>query len=213
MPQNTNKSPYSASLTGAGFLVDEMTSVLPMLMSPDQDKLLRNEIINNQYLMINTENTRKRAVAEFKKRYAAVPFSYWEHHLTLSHSDQQMSMFYVMLKTYKVLLDFQLNVVLRQWNSVSQQVTNNDLLACINEISTKDDFVASWSDLTKSKIVSSFMTILKKLGMLDERTLDLQPMQASDQSFAYYIKIGEPWFLDACLLQPWEIDRIKQYAI
>jgi len=49
--------------------------------------------------------------------------------------------------------------------------------------------------------------------MLNERTLDLQPMQASDQSFAYYIKIGEPWFLDACLLQPWEIDRIKQYAI
>jgi hypothetical protein len=142
-----------------------------------------------------------------------VPASYWEHHLTLSHDDQQMSMFYVMLKTYKVLLDFQLNVVLRQWNSVSQQVTNNDLLACINDISTKDDFVASWSDQTKSKIVSSFMTILKKVGMLNERTLDLQPMQASDQSFAYYIKIGEPWFLDACLLQPWEIDRIKQCAL
>ncbi len=213
MPQNTNNSPYTASLTGAGFLVDEMTSVLPMLMSPDQDAQLRDEIINNQHLMINTENTRKRAVAEFKKRYAAVPASYWEHHLTLSHDDQQMSMFYVMLKTYKVLLDFQLNVVLRQWNSVSQQVTNNDLLACINDISTKDDLVASWSDQTKSKIVSSFMTILKKVGMLNERTLDLQPMQASDQSFAYYIKIGEPWFLDACLLQPWEIDRIKQCAL
>lgn len=26
----------------------------------------------------------------------------------------------------------------------------------------------------------------------------------------YYLRIGEPWFLEACLLQPYQIENIKK---
>ena len=55
---NKYNSPYSASVTGCGYMLDEMNNILPLLMSSEQDALLKKEIIENKYLMINTENTR-----------------------------------------------------------------------------------------------------------------------------------------------------------
>ena len=49
-------------------MINEMTAVLPLLMSDDADALLKDEIINNNLLKINTETTRRRAVAEFVRR-------------------------------------------------------------------------------------------------------------------------------------------------
>lgn len=53
---NKYNSPYSASVTGCGYMLDEMNNILPLLMSSEQDALLKKEIIENKYLMINTEN-------------------------------------------------------------------------------------------------------------------------------------------------------------
>ncbi len=36
-----------------------------------------------------------------------------------------------------------------------------------NEIASKDEFVDSWSDNTKDKVASAYLTILRKVGMLD----------------------------------------------
>ena len=57
---NKYNSPYSASVTGCGYMLDEMNNILPLLMSSEQDALLKKEIIENKYLMINTENTQRR---------------------------------------------------------------------------------------------------------------------------------------------------------
>lgn len=49
---NKYNSPYSASVTGCGYMLDEMNNILPLLMSSEQDALLKKEIIENKYLMI-----------------------------------------------------------------------------------------------------------------------------------------------------------------
>jgi hypothetical protein len=45
--------------------------------------------------------------------------------------------------------------------------------------------------------------------MLGEEN-ELHPVKDTDDNMAYYIRIGEQWFLDACLLQPYEINEIKK---
>ena len=70
------KSPYSAAITGGGFLYDETVTLLPLLMSPDSDSLLRDELMNNRLLHINAESSRKRAVTEIRRRYNAMPLSF-----------------------------------------------------------------------------------------------------------------------------------------
>lgn len=207
---NKYNSPYSASVTGCGYMPDEMNNILPLLMSPEREMLLKQEIIGNNYLMINTENTRKRAVVEFKRRYNAVPPTFWEQYQSFSREAQSVGMFYVMLKCYRLFFDLQLNVILPKWNSVRREVSKNDILIAINEISVNDDFVDGWSDQTKGKVAATFLSMLKKIGMLDEKTSGLRPLQTKEVDWSYYLLHREQWFLEACLLQPYEIERIKQ---
>ena len=65
-------------------MINEMTAVLPLMMSDNADALLKDEIINNNLLKINTETTRRRAVAEFVRRYKAMPVSFWNDYLAMS---------------------------------------------------------------------------------------------------------------------------------
>lgn len=204
---------YTAAMTGCSFMHNEMKAMLPLLLSPDADTLLKNEISENNILLIKSESSRKKAVLEFKRRFNAVPREFWEWFATVSESTQLWAMFFVNLKTYRIFFDFQVNVVLNNWNGISRTVTYNDILSEFYQISASNAFVDSWSKETKDRITSSFITLLRKVGLLDAKTSELRSPQVNEEEFAYFLKINEAWFLDACLLEPYVINRIKSYAL
>ena len=41
-------SPYSAAITGGGFLFEETDALLPLLKSPDRKALVKDELVNNR---------------------------------------------------------------------------------------------------------------------------------------------------------------------
>lgn len=200
-------------MTGCSFMHNEMKAMLPLLLSPDADALLKKEISENNILLIKSECSRKKAVLEFKRRFNAVPREFWEWFSTVSDSTQLLAMFFVNLKTYRIFFDFQVNVVLNNWNGISRTVTYNDILSEFYQISASNAFVDSWSKETKDRITSSFITLLRKVGLLDAKTSELRSPQVNEEEFAYFLKINEAWFLDACLLEPYVINRIKSYAV
>ena len=186
-------SPYTAAITGGGFLLNETLALLPLLQSEDREELLKDERLNNRVLMINAETSRKKAILEISRRYDTMSPAFWQD-------------FLVMLKTYKILFDFHVNVTIRRWNSVAKSVKREDILMEFNEISARDAFVDSWSEATKDKVISAYLSILRKIGILD-RTNQLQVLDCTN--YPYYLQIGESWFLEACLLQPYQIEKIK----
>ncbi len=202
-----NNSPYTASVTGGGFLFSETAILLPLLQSEDRAQLLKNEAINNNLLQINSEAARKRVIAEVSKRYDAMPANFWNDYVAMSESDQIAANLFVILKTYKIIFDFHFNVALKRWNSISKSIEKDDIMMEIDEISARDSFVDSWSDETKGKLASTYLTILRKTGLLDEEG-QLKPLYCSNPE--YYVTLGEPWFLESCLLQPYEIEDIKK---
>lgn len=204
---------YTAAMTGCSFMHNEMKAMLPILLSPDADTLLKKEISENNILLIKSETSRKKAVLEFKRRFNAVPREFWEWFATVSESTQLWAMFFVNLKTYRIYFDFQVNVVLNKWNGISRTITYNDILSEFYQISASNAFVDSWSKETKDRITSSFITLLRKVGLLDAKTSELRSPQVNEEEFAYFLKINEAWFLDACLLEPYVINRIKSYAL
>ena len=200
-------------MTGCGFMHSEMTAMLPLLLAPDADALIKQEITENNILLIKSESSRKRTVAEFRRRFNAVPREFWEWYNTVSENTQLFAMFFVNLKAYRILFDFQVNVVVNNWNGISQSVSYNDILSEMYQISANDDFVDSWSDETKNKVVSWFITMISKVGLLDKKTSQLSSPIINEEEFAYFLKINEAWFLDACLLDPFVINRIKSFAV
>ena len=201
------KSPYTAAITGGGFLFEETNVLLPLLQSPDRVDLLKDEKLNNRLLKINAETSRDRAIAEIVRRYDAMPSSFWVDYLEMNDDDKMVALFFVILKTYKICFDFHVNVTMRKWNSISKSVVYDDIEMEFNEVSAQDEFVDSWSDKTKRKVASAYLTVLRKVGILDKDD-QLHPLTASN--FDYYITHGEQWFLEACLLQPYQIDNIKK---
>ena len=203
-------SPYSASFTALALGFFEMESVLPTLMdSAIEDKsavLTRDDTI----LPLPTENSRQRVSAELLKRYNAVDISFWQHYTTLQEPAKRVALFYVFLKTYKIAFDFQINVILDRWNSVDQTVQVSDILFQISEIAASDAFVDSWSDATKRKVATKYLATLREAGMLAPNSDVLRPVQLDDRDYAYYLTLGESWFLQACLLQPYQIQSIKE---
>ena len=206
---NKNNSPYSAALTGGGFLYNETNILLPLLMSEDSEELLKKEKLENNLLQINRETSRERAIFEVRRRYNAMPKSFWEDYKSMSEKSQRIALFYVILKTYKICFDFQINVTRNKWQSISRSVTRDDLLMEFNEIGARDEFVDSWTDNTRIKVASAYLSILRKVGMLDEEN-QLHAVKDTNEAMSYYIRIGERWFLEACLLQPFEINEIRK---
>ena len=51
------ESPYTAAITGGGFLFTETNALLPLLQSPDREALLKDEKLNNRLLKINAETS------------------------------------------------------------------------------------------------------------------------------------------------------------
>ena len=205
-----NNSPYTAAITGGGFLFEETNILLPLLQSDDREALLKDEKLNNRLLKMNAETSRYRAIMEIARRYDAMPSAFWGDYQSMSIDDQRIALFFVILKTYKICFDFHINVTMRKWNSISKSLVYDDIEMEFNEVSARDEFVDSWSDKTKRKVASAYLTVLRKVGILDQED-QLHPLSASN--FDYYITIGEQWFLEACLLQPYQIDNIKKKLV
>lgn len=202
-------SPYTATITGCGFLYYEFLRILPLLMSGDSARLLKEEIDNNLLFQVNSQKARLRFLAEFKRRYNALPISFWNVFLKMNELSQRASLLYVILKTYRLVFDFHFNVTVKQWNSVDQRIRKTDIMMELSELSSRDSFVDSWTDNTKSRCASQYLTILRQAGLLQEKTDKLHAIHLDISDYEYYIRSGEEWFLEACLLYPYEVNDIK----
>jgi len=201
------ESIYSASLTGCSFMIDEMTACLPLLMDDNSEELMKREVSESNIMLMKSQQTRYRASVEFKKRYAAVPKDFWQKYLNMGRQQQLVAMYYVCLKTYRILFDLHINVALKKWKSANRKVTKNDALNEIYEIAANEEFVDSWSDETKDRVASSFLTFMRRAGMLDE-TDTLQAPKLQDADYRIYLELGDSWFLQACFLEQYEIQNI-----
>lgn len=202
-------SPYSSSLTGGGFLQDEFDRILPLMLSPDSDALLRREAESNALLQINSMNTRKRALSELKKRFAACSPEFWVHYRGLDGKARQLAYFFVLLRTYRILFDLHLRVTVKRWMAADDSVSPEALRQEFAEIAANDDFVGSWTELTIKKVQGTYLSILRKVGFLEGMSDVLHQPSLNAEDFRYYLENGEGWFLEACLLRKYEISRMR----
>lgn len=206
-------SPYSASLTACGLQFNEFNLMLPVLLSEDRDSLIDKEINENNILNINSHKSRSRVITEYKKRVDNMPADFWAWYMDLDDQAKRIALLYVILKTYRIAFDFHIKAVMSKWRSVVQTLTKSDLMMAFYDIASNDAFVDGWTDNTKERVASAYLTILRQVGMLDLFNSQLKPLKAQPQDYAYYLKQGEDWFLEACLLQSFEIDNIKSVVL
>lgn len=203
-------SSYSAAFTGCSFMMYEMNRMLPLFLADNSEELLLQEMENNQVLLLNSQASRKKYIRELKRRFEAVPRTFWLEYQNMSEAAQRLAIFYVLLSTYRLVLDFHLNVTVKKWNSVDPHIYLDDVAMELSQIAAHDAFVDSWSDNTKNRVVSAYLTFMDQAGLFERKSFELhKAVGVTDNEYAYYVQIGQEWFLEACLLHPYEINYIK----
>ena len=204
-------SPYTSAFTACSFLYAEFNAVLPLLRSDNADVLLKEEVVNRNYLKVNNETSANRILHEFRRRYKSVPQDFWDWYDSLEEAAQKAALLYVIIKTYKLIFDFHVHVAIKKWNSVDHTITTEDLQLELLDVSANDEFVDSWSDQTKKKLMRAYLTILRQADILDSKSNELRPLRLMPHEYRYYVECGDTWFLDACLLTSMERENIINY--
>ena len=208
-----SNSPYSASFTGAAILFSDMNVAVRMLLEEDSPETIKTLKTDANYIKIKSSKSRERVTAEFVKRFRAVPKSFWTRYVDLPENEQRLALLYVVLKTYQLLFEFQINLAIPKYNSPDRVLTKNEVSMALNEIASKDEFVDSWSAETRDRASSQYLTILRQSGLVSESTGELQSPNLSDEALLWYIQSGEVWFLQACFFPGYKIEQLKQLAI
>lgn len=209
----SNNSPYSASFTAASLMREEMNAVLPYLLKDDSSQTVKMIEDSPEILPIKSVSARERVAIEMAKRFRTMPKSFWESYQVLSEDRQRLALFFVILKTYRLLFEFQVNVAVKKYHSANNTLQTDDLWMEFYNIASSDSFVDGWTEKTKKKAISVYLTMLRQAGLLNSDTAELQRIDIEKEAFIPYVRLGELWFLQACFLPQYEIESIKSAAL
>ena len=166
-----------------------------------------------EILPIQSASARERVTLEMVKRFKSVPKAFWVDYQTFPEQQQKLALFYVILKTYRLLYEFQLNVAVKRFNSANNTLQIDDLWMEFYNIAARDPFVESWTEQTKKKGIQSYLAMLRQVGLLNTETGTLQRIDIAQEAYIPFVQLGELRFLQACFIPAYEIETIKSLAL
>lgn len=190
-------------------MLDETVALTPILAAPDAELRLKAEIEGDRSLLLGKSKTRSRMITEFKRRYNAMPPSFWNWFLSLDRSGQTVALYYCLMRTYLIVKDVHLNLVLPRMKSANPVIVKADVERHICTVAAVDPFVEGWSDVTKGKVAGSCLSYLRALGMLSD-SRELHPVPVADSVAGHFISRGEGWYLESLGMPLYEINRVKE---
>ena len=201
---------YSVSFATGGILYNEFESILPLIFEKDRDQLLAEEVIRNQYIKINSEAARKRIINEIKKRINSVDDFFWKNYKLLNKEQKKLMLFYLCVKTYRLVQDFHLNITVNNYWTYQTQIDVNQYKMYLDELSSKEPSIEKWAESTKKKSITNYIRALKESGFSNNNKL--QTPEAESHFYCYFLKNDAPWAMDIFLLNNQQKETITNYC-
>ena len=110
------------------------------------------------------------------------------------------------LKTYSILFDFLFDVVLEKWLSRDLEIDKSTVLNFLDKQSSFHPEIDEWTDSTIQKAASVMIKMMKEVGIL--KNGQLIPLEAPNNFWIKFVELGDPWFLQICLLNKERRDEV-----
>ena len=190
---------YDANFTAVGLLLNEFKVMSEMLLSDDFLNILREEEETNKTIGIATMSARKRIIAEIKRRYFIAPKGFWNYFVQWNEHEMKFGLLFLCFKAYPLILDIHIEVALKKFQT-GNTLNAYDVQMRLDEIASKDEFVANWSNQTLDKLNVQYRKAIKDVGIYDGLNLII-PHRIASTFWQYFEDIDESWFLTACFLK------------
>ena len=174
-------SPYSAVITREQFLFYEMRTTAKLASEGLTDEQVADRITEENLFQYPTEKSVRRMALTCLRRLNALDDPELVAAIASQPSDVSKQIcLYAMMKQYRLVWDFMITVVGAKYENRDMAFSRMDFNVFMMRLQEQDDWVASWSDKTITKVKQVLARILVDNEYLDSTTADhLNPVLIS----------------------------------
>ena len=174
-------SPYNAAITREQFLFYEMRATAKLVCDGLSKDQVADRIVKENLFQYPTEKSvRKMALACLRRLDFLKDDSLVETLATQASDVSKQVCLYAMMKQYRLVLDFMLTVVGSKYRLLDASFGKADLNGFFLRLQEQDDWVATWSDATITKLKQVLQKLLVENEYLDSTdSVHLNPVLIS----------------------------------
>lgn len=178
MPQSAkaalkNSSPYSGGLTREQFLFYEMRSTAQLKAEGLSDKEIIERIITDNLYQYPTEKSISNMASVCIRRLNALENDALVSAIAeLPSSASKQICLYAMMRQYRLVWDFMVTVIGEKFLHLNYSFSRSEIKTFLMSLQEQDDWVASWSESTITKIGQVLVRILIETEYLDDGKTD-----------------------------------------
>lgn len=166
-------SPYNATNTREQFLIYEMRTTAKLLNEGLNDEEIADRIVSENLFQYPTEKSvHKMALACLRRLHAMNDDSLIFVMVTQPSEISKQICLYAMMKQYRLVWDFMVTVVGEKYRLRDTSFGKIDLNTFFLRLQEQDDWVATWSDSTITKVKQVLNKMLVENEYIDSTTAD-----------------------------------------
>ena len=166
-------SPYSAVITREQFLFYEMRTTAKLVAEGLNDEQVADRITSENLFQYPTEKSVRRMALTCLRRLKALDDPELVTAIASQPSDVSKQIcLYAMMKQYRLVWDFMITVAGAKYENRDMSFSRMDFNVFMMRLQEQDDWVASWSDSTVTKVKQVLARILVDNEYLDSTTAD-----------------------------------------
>lgn len=174
-------SPYNAVITREQFLFYEVRTTARLIQEGLNDEEVVERIVSGNLFQYPTEKSVRRMAYACLKRLRSLGDDYLSSKVASEPADVAKQIcLYAMMKQYRLIWDFMITVIGEKYRLSDNTYGKIDLNSFFLRLQEQDDWVASWSDSTISKLKQVIGRILVENEYIDStRSNKLNPVLIS----------------------------------
>lgn len=166
-------SPYNAAITREQFLFYEMRTTAKLMVEGFSDEEAVDRIVSENLFQYPTEKSvRKMALACIRRLHAMRDDTLIVAMATQSSEVSKQICLYAMMKQYRLVWDFMVTVIGEKYRSKDTSFGKIDLNTFFLRLLEQDDWVATWSDSTITKVKQVLNKMLVENEYIDNANAD-----------------------------------------
>ena len=161
-------SPYNAAITREQFLFYEMRITAKLInWGLDKDNVVNQVVLENLFQYPTERSVRKMALACIRRLESMEDDTLIAAIATQPSDVAKQVCLYAMMRQYRLVWDFMLTVVGNKYRKLDSSFGKMDLNVFFMRLQEQDDWVATWSETTITKVRQVLTKILVENEYLD----------------------------------------------
>ncbi|KRE50708.1 hypothetical protein ASG85_20660 [Paenibacillus sp. Soil724D2] len=183
---------YSATLTGAAFLLYELKQVIKLKQEGLSDLIIKEKTLLDNLFQYSIRSSLKRSLPSVIRRANVLDDTLGNMLMVESLELGKIINLYAIMKTDRLFFEFMNEVIREKFESDNYLFEKKDLNLYMATKAEQDLVVSAWTEQTVNKLKQVYIKLLFESGLLkNKKTGELNRLLMDEQLKRHLIQIGD----------------------